>query len=49
MTRNEAREKLRLEKYSDAEIGDALILPANIAGSALDSNVGGKPAEDNEE
>lgn len=49
MTRNEAREKLRLEKYDDAEIGDTLILPANVAGSALDSGVGGRPTDNKED
>ena len=50
MTRNEARAKLRLEKYmDDPDVADALILPANIAGSAQDSSVGGRPTEDNEE
>lgn len=44
MTRNEARDKLRLEK-SDAEIADELILPANVAGSAVDSSVGGRPTD----
>ncbi len=49
MTRNEAREVLRLPKYDDAEIGDTLILPANIAGSAENPSVGGRPTENNEE
>jgi HK97 family phage portal protein len=49
MTRNEAREVLRLEKYDDPKIGDTLILPANIAGSAANSSVGGRPTEDNED
>ena len=48
MTRNEAREKLRLEK-SDDEVADSLILPANIAGSASNATVGGRPADNNEE
>ena len=56
MTRNEAREVLRLEPIK-GEVGDDLILPANIAGSAVDSTVGGapkkptedKPTEDNNE
>jgi HK97 family phage portal protein len=50
MTRNEAREKLRLEKYTgDSMVADSLILPANIAGSAQDSNVGGRPTDPKEE
>jgi HK97 family phage portal protein len=50
MTRNEAREKLRLEPYTgDPKVGDALILPANVAGSAQDPGVGGRPTEDTEE
>jgi len=48
MTRNEAREKLRLEK-SDDEVADRLVLPANIAGSASDSTVGGRPADNDNE
>jgi len=47
MTRNEAREILRLEK-SDDPIADSLILPANIAGSNVDPSVGGKPKNDEE-
>ena len=42
MKRNEAREVLRLEPVP-GEVGEELILPANIAGSAEDSTVGGKP------
>ena len=42
MKRNEAREVLRLEAV-DNEVGNDLILPANIAGSAADASVGGKP------
>lgn len=51
MTRNEAREKLRLPKYedTDAGIGDSLILPANIAGSAVNPGDGGRPPGNNEE
>ena len=48
MTRNEAREKLRLEK-SDQDFADELVLPANVAGSAVDSNVGGAPTHTPEE
>ena len=42
MSRNEAREVLRLEAV-DNEVGNDLILPANIAGSAQDASVGGAP------
>ena len=50
MTRNEAREALRLAEYTgDSAVADSLILPANIAGSAQNSGVGGRPTEDNEE
>lgn len=48
MTRNEARAKLRLEK-SEQEFADELVLPANIAGSAVDGTSGGRPAQDNTE
>ena len=49
ITRNEAREKLRYEEM-DQEMASELILPANIAGSALDAGEGGRPsnAQDNE-
>lgn len=42
MTINEAREKLRLPK-SEEKMADELVKPANIAGSATDSNQGGAP------
>jgi HK97 family phage portal protein len=45
MTQNEAREQLRLEKSTDAG-SDDLIKPANVAGSATDSNSGGAPKKD---
>lgn len=51
MSRNEARSILRLEEYEDPDgedIGNRLILPANIAGSALDSNLGGAPKKPEE-
>ena len=48
MTRNEAREVLRLPPII-GEVGDDLILPANIAGSAADASVGGAPKKPNEE
>jgi len=44
ITRNEAREKLRLER-SDQDFADELVLPANVAGSAVDPDLGGKPAQ----
>lgn len=44
MTRNEARDVLRLEAI-DNEVGNELILPANIAGSAQDATVGGAPTK----
>lgn len=50
MTRNEAREQLRLEKHTgDPKIADELILPANVAGSASNPSIGGKPPEDKKE
>lgn len=42
LTRNEARLDIRYPKHS-ADFADDLIIPANIAGSALDSSVGGRP------
>lgn len=42
MTRNEAREKMRLPPAAE-EFADQLILPQNIAGSAVDSSDGGRP------
>jgi len=42
MTRNEAREALRMAKATD-EFADDLVLPANIAGSAQDAGQGGAP------
>jgi HK97 family phage portal protein len=50
MKRNEAREEIRLEAVP-GEVGDELILPANIAGSAQDAGVGGRPptTEENDE
>lgn len=48
MTVNEARGKIRLPE-SDEEHADRLIIPANIAGSAVDPSQGGRPEEDNQE
>lgn len=42
MTREEAREKIRLPKSNDPAASD-LIVPANVAGSAANAGVGGKP------
>ena len=42
LTRNEARNEIRYGEHS-ADFADDLIIPANIAGSALDSSVGGRP------
>ena len=42
ITANEAREELRYDKDTDAE-SDKLRIPANIAGSAANPAVGGKP------
>lgn len=42
LTRNEARGEIRYADSTD-DIADKLILPANVAGSNSDPNVGGKP------
>lgn len=42
MTRNESRELLRLPA-SEQDFASELVLPANIAGSAVDANQGGAP------
>jgi len=42
LSRDEAREALRYEPQN-TEISEALIVPANIAGSAADPSVGGRP------
>lgn len=47
MTPNEAREGLRLPKDKDPE-SDKLRVPANIAGSAANPSVGGKPPKDSD-
>lgn len=49
-TRNESRVDLRKPKHTGGDgMADDLILPANIAGSAVDSTVGGAPTEENED
>lgn len=48
ITRNEARMDLRKPNH-DAEFADDLILPANIAGSAIDPSVGGAPTQNEED
>ena len=45
ITRNEAREMLRYSEH-DESFADQLILPANIAGSAVDPSSGGAPSKD---
>jgi len=47
MTRNEVRERLRLDKATD-DFADDLTLPANVAGSNLDASQGGKPPKPEE-
>lgn len=42
LTKNECREQLRMEEHSQ-DFADDLILPANIAGSAEDAGIGGRP------
>jgi HK97 family phage portal protein len=44
LTRNEAREEIRRPAIPGA-VGDELILPANIAGSAADPGLGGAPTK----
>lgn len=53
VTRNESREELRRLPYTkemmdaaEDNIADQLILPANIAGSAVDSTIGGAPSKE---
>ena len=48
LTRNEAREEIRMPAIP-GDVGDELILPANIAGSAADPGVGGAPPKPTEE
>ena len=54
ITRNEAREEIRKEPRTEEDFADELVLPANIAGSAQDPSLGGRPSnsgdnDDNEE
>ena len=42
MTRNEARAKIRLDTHNE-DMADQLILPANVAGSAVNPGQGGAP------
>jgi HK97 family phage portal protein len=48
LTRNEVREDLRRPARPESFAGE-LILPANIAGSALNANTGGRPPNSQEE
>jgi HK97 family phage portal protein len=48
ITRNEAREEIRKDPR-DEDFADELVLPANIAGSAVDSNLGGRPSNTEED
>lgn len=48
MTPNEARAELRLEPDTDEE-SDKLRIPQNIAGSAVDPSIGGKPPEEGDD
>ena len=48
LTRNEAREEIRMPAIP-GDVGDELILPANISGSAADPGVGGAPPKPTEE
>ena len=47
ITRNEAREEIRMPPHT-AEFANDLILPANIAGSSQDPNIGGRPPTNEE-
>lgn len=44
ITRNEARDEIRYPPH-DEDFADSLVLPANVAGSAQDPLVGGKPVQ----
>lgn len=43
ITRNEARGKMRWAARTEEDFADHLILPQNIAGSAVDTDLGGRP------
>jgi HK97 family phage portal protein len=47
ITRNEARAEIRMPRI-ETEEADELIIPANIAGSAVDPSEGGRPSNDEE-
>ena len=47
ITRNEARAEIRMPPSDDPE-ADRLIIPANIAGSAVDPSEGGRPSNSEE-
>jgi len=47
MTANEARTQLRMDEHDDPEANE-LRIPANIAGSAADPSVGGRPETEGE-
>ena len=44
ITRNEARQEIRKDPRTEEDFADELILPANIAGSAEDPSIGGRPS-----
>ena len=48
ISRNEARSEIRYEAHT-MDFADDLILPANIAGSAVDPNIGGAPKKDEDD
>ena len=48
LTRNEARESIRFVKVEDDETADQLIVPANVAGSAVNPGEGGAPPKPEE-
>jgi len=48
ISRNEARSEIRYDEHT-MDFADDLILPANIAGSAVDPNIGGAPKKDEDD
>lgn len=46
ITRNEARAEIRKEPRDKEDFADALVLPANVAGSASDPSTGGRPTNE---